>query len=72
MRRSPRDRHNDALVPLMKVIVLDNSEAEQWVIMESLCLCLGYVHGRTDRQIAEFVETIASRIATGERNNGGR
>jgi hypothetical protein len=72
MKRAPHDRHNDALLPLMELIIFDNSEAQQWVIMESLCLCLGRFHGRTDRQIAEFVETIASRIATGERNNGGR
>ena len=42
-------------------------EADQWIIIESLCLGIGKLHGRSARATAIFVETIAERIATGER-----
>ncbi len=60
--------HNGALKPaLLAIVEAAQSEAEQWVILESLCFGIGLLHGRSPRQIAEFIETIAERIATGER-----
>ena len=42
-------------------------EATQWIILESLCVGLGLLHGRDRRGIAEFVEMMAARICTGKR-----
>lgn len=65
---TPSDRHNAALAQLLKGIILANpTEEGQWVILESLCLGIGLLHGRTERQTAFFVETMAERIASGER-----
>jgi hypothetical protein len=61
-------RVNDAILPLLKLIVPENGEADQWVIIETLCCAIGRVHGRSDRQIAEFLDAISFRIATGERS----
>jgi hypothetical protein len=47
-------------------------EAAQWVIIESLCIGLGLLHGRDRRGIAEIVETVAARICTGEREYDDR
>jgi hypothetical protein len=44
------------------------TESAQWVILESLCLGIGKLHRRTEKETALFVETIAERLATGERN----
>lgn len=44
-----------------------SDEATQWIIIESLCIGLGLLHGRDRRGIAEIVETVAARICTGER-----
>ena len=65
---NPTDQHNAAMLPLLRMIV-DHApdEATQWVILESLCLGIGKLHGLTGRETAVFVETIAERIATGER-----
>lgn len=60
--------HNAALSPALKAIVENAAEeSDQWVILESLCLGIGFLHGRQPRQIAEFIELMAERIATGER-----
>jgi hypothetical protein len=62
------DRHNEAMLPMLRLIV-DHApnEAAQWVILESLCLGIGKLHGRTAMQTAVFVENMAERLVTGER-----
>ena len=62
------DAHNAVLLPLLRLIV-DHADTEpvQWVILESLCLAVGRLHGRSQRDTALFVETIAERLTTGER-----
>jgi len=66
---SESDRHNAAMLPLLKLITAHASTEEgQWIILESLCLGIGKLHNRTPRQIAVFVETMAERFATGERS----
>ena len=60
--------HNAAVFPCLKAIVENTaSEAEQWIMLESLCLGIGKLHGRTARETAVFIETMAERLATGER-----
>lgn len=60
--------HNAAILPCLKVIVENtDGEAEQWIMLESLCLGIGKLHGRTARETAIFIETMAERLATGER-----
>lgn len=61
-------KHNEAMLPLLRMIV-DHApdEASQWVVLESLCLGIGKLHGRNEFDTALFVENIAERIATGER-----
>lgn len=62
------NRHNKALLPMLKLITgAGDTEAAQWVVLESLCLGIGKLHGRTPRQTAEFIETMAERLTTGER-----
>lgn len=61
-------KHNEALLPLLQMIVAAApTEQAQWVILESLCLGIGKLHGRTPRETALYAETIAERLATGER-----
>lgn len=65
---SPSDNHNAAMLPLLRMIVESaDTEARQWVILESLCLGIGKLHRRSGRETAEFIETMAERIVTGER-----
>lgn len=60
--------HNAAILPCLKAIVENtDGEAEQWIMLESLCLGIGKLHGRTARETAVFIETMAERLATGER-----
>lgn len=60
--------HNAALLAALRIIVENGEdEAGQWVILESLCLGIGKLHGRTARETAVFIETMAERLATGER-----
>jgi len=61
-------RHN-AAIRLILPVIIDHarSESDQWVILESLCLGIGMLHGRTPRATATFIETMAERLATGER-----
>jgi hypothetical protein len=60
--------HNAAILPCLKAIVENtDTEAEQWIMLESLCLGIGKLHGRTARETAVFIETMAERLATGER-----
>jgi len=62
--------HNAILRPALKLIAdATDNEAEQWVILESLCLGIGMLHGRNNRDTAVFIETMAERIATGERTS---
>lgn len=71
MALTPSERHNAILTPLLaSIIAATANEAEQWVILESLCLGIGLLHQRPPRHIAEFIETMAERIATGERQIG--
>jgi hypothetical protein len=61
-------RHNDALYPLLRMIADHaETEAQQWVILESLCLGIGKLHGRSTRETALYIETMAERLVTGER-----
>ena len=60
--------HSAAILPCLKAIVENTTnEAEQWIMLESLCLGIGKLHGRTARETAVFIETMAERLATGER-----
>lgn len=62
--------HNAVLRPALKLIIeAAGDEAGQWVILESLCLGIGMLHGRNNRDTAVFIETMAERIATGERTS---
>lgn len=62
------DAHNAAILPIMKMIVAaEPEEAGQWVLLETLCLGIGKLHGWTPRQIAVYVESMAERFATGAR-----
>ena len=68
MTHEPSQNHNDAMPPILRLIVDHaQTEAGQWVILESLCLGVGKLHGRTAKEIALYVETIAERLTTGER-----
>lgn len=60
--------HNAALLPMLRLIV-DHAadEPSQWVILESLCLGIGKLHGRSFKETAVFIETMAERLTTGER-----
>lgn len=62
------EQHKEALLPLLREITAAApTEADQWILLESLCLGIGKLHGRTPRQTAEFVDAIAERFTTGER-----
>ena len=62
------EKHNAALLPMLRLITTRAAtEPDQWAILESLCLGIGKLHGRTPRQTAEFVEAISERLTTGER-----
>lgn len=62
------ERHNAAIRPLMLLLIEHESEeSSQWVILESLCLAVGLLHGRSERGTAVFIENMAERLATGER-----
>jgi len=62
------EAHNAAILPLMRLIV-DHAkdESDQWVLLETLCLGVGKLHGRSPRETAIYIETMAERLATGER-----
>jgi hypothetical protein len=61
--------HNAAIEPLLRLIVAHaDKEADQWVILEALCLGIGRLHGRDARGTATFIELMAERIVTGERS----
>jgi hypothetical protein len=61
--------HNAAIFPLLKAIVeAEPDEAGQWVLLETLCLGIGRLHGRSDRDTAEFIDAMSERIATGARD----
>ena len=65
---SASERHNEALFPMLKMLTqAADTEAQQWVILESLCLGIGKLHNRTPRQTAVFIEAMAERLVTGER-----
>lgn len=60
--------HNNVLLPLLKLMVeAEETESGQWIILESLSLGIGKLHGRTLRQTAEFVEAMAERLTNGSR-----
>ena len=64
----PSKRHNEALLPMLRLIVEHApNEAAQWVILESLCLGIGKLHGRSAKETAIYIETMAERLVTGER-----
>lgn len=63
------ERHNAAILPILRLITeAADSQASQWVLLETLCLAIGKLHGCTPRQTAEFVEAIAERLASGKRD----
>lgn len=62
------EAHNAAILPMLRLITDHaKTEADQWVILETLCLGIGKLHGRSTRDTAVFIETMAERLATGER-----
>lgn len=62
------EQHNRAIYPILKMIVeAEPNESGQWVLLETLCLGIGRLHQRTAQETAVFIETIAERIVTGER-----
>jgi len=62
------EAHNAAILPLMRLIVdHTKDESDQWVLLETLCLGVGKLHGRSPRETAIYIETMAERLATGER-----
>lgn len=64
--------HNDAILPILRLITAaEPHEAGQWVMAETICLAIGELHRRSPRQTAEFVDAVASRIASGERGVRG-
>lgn len=64
----PSSAHNAAILPALRLIIEHSSaESEQWILLETLCLGIGRLHGRNDRETALFIETMAERIVTGER-----
>lgn len=71
MALTPSDHHHAVLKPLLAGIIdATTNEAEQWIILESLCLGIGLLHQRPPRHIAEFIEAMAESIASGERPIG--
>jgi hypothetical protein len=62
------EAHNAAILPMLRLITDHaKTEADQWVILETLCLGIGKLHGRSPRETAIYIETMAERLATGER-----
>jgi hypothetical protein len=62
------EAHNAAILPMLRLITDHaKTEADQWVILETLCLGIGKLHGRSPRDTAIYIETMAERLATGER-----
>lgn len=62
------DAHNAAILPMLRLITDHaETEADQWVLLETLCLGIGKLHGRSPRDTAVYVETMAERFTTGER-----
>lgn len=62
------EAHNAAILPMLRLIIDHaKTEADQWVILETLCLGIGKLHGRSPRDTAIYIETMAERLATGER-----
>lgn len=62
------EAHNAAILPMLRLITDHaKTEAEQWIILETLCLGIGKLHGRSPRDTAIYIETMAERLATGER-----
>lgn len=62
------EAHNAAILPVMRLIVEHaETEADQWILLETLCLGVGKLHGRSPRETAVFIETMAERLATGDR-----
>lgn len=65
---SASEAHNAAILPMLRLITDHaKTEADQWVILETLCLGIGKLHGRSPRDTAIYIETMAERLATGER-----
>lgn len=65
---TPSEAHNRTVREMMPLIARHtDDEATQWIIIESLCIGLGLLHGRSRRDIAEVVEMVAARICSGER-----
>lgn len=63
------EQHNAAVRMILPIMVEHvRSEADRWTVLESLCLGMGLLHGRTTRQTAIFIETMAERLAGGERD----
>jgi hypothetical protein len=70
MSEHPADAHNRLTKEALKLIATGvETEAQAWVIMESLCIDLGLLYKRDARGTALFVENIAERIVGGERDD---
>lgn len=67
MSRMEPTIHSVVIEPAIQLIQrIAPSEAEQWYVIECLCLGIGSLHGRTPRQTAEFLDLMAVRIAKGK------
>lgn len=65
---STLEDHNAAILPMLRLIIDHaQTEAGQWILLETLCLGIGKLHGRSPRETAIYIETMAERLATGER-----
>lgn len=60
--------HNTVLLPVLRLIAgAAEREPDQWVILESICLSIGRLHGRSARETALLIEKMAERFIEGAR-----
>lgn len=60
--KSPSADHNAAMHGLLKLLVEGRTEAEIWVIIESLCMGVGRLFNRDGKATALFVEIMAEAL----------
>jgi len=64
---TPAARHNLKLSLIAKLLLVDETEAQSWIILESAICAVGAMHGRNARQIAEILDVISERIVVDDR-----
>lgn len=61
--------HNAAVEAILVLMVQAlPDEGDKWVVLESLCLGVGRLHGKSDSEVAETLDYMSSRLAAGERS----